>query len=115
LVRDVVFGEAGLVSRDPKVERRQRLVNIATYSLAAIVLLALTGVWTASWFGNRAIIADVNDTSVRYNTQYADVLKRDPQDADPQITLAALDTLRNMHGGYAHRSKSVPLTLTFGL
>jgi type VI secretion system protein ImpL len=115
LVREVVFGEAGLVSRDPKVERRQRLVHIAAYSTAAIVLLALIGVWTASWIGNRGIIAEVNDTSVRYNTQYADVLKRDPQDADPQVTLAALDTLRNMHGGYANRTKSAPLMVTFGL
>ena len=115
LVREVVFGEAGLVSRDPKVERRQRIIHYATYATAAIVLLVLTGVWTASWIGNRAIIADVNDTTVRYNTQYADVLKRDPQDTDPQITLAALDTLRNMHGGYANRTHSVPLLLTFGL
>ena len=29
LMREVVFGEAGLVSRDPKVERRQRWTQIA--------------------------------------------------------------------------------------
>jgi type VI secretion system protein ImpL len=115
LVREVVFGEAGLVSRDPKVERRQRITHIAAFATAAIVLLALTGVWTASWIGNRGIIADVAATSARYNTQYAEVLKRDPQDAEPQVTLAALDTLRNMHGGYANRTKSAPLMLTFGL
>jgi type VI secretion system protein ImpL len=115
LVREVVFGEAGLVSRDPKVERRQRLTHIAAYATAAIVLLALTGIWTASWFGNRSIIADVHAAGVQYNTQYADALKRDPQDADPQVVLPALDTLRNMHGGYANRTRSAPLMLTFGL
>jgi type VI secretion system protein ImpL len=115
LVSEVVFGEAGLVGRDPKVERRQRLMHIAAYSTAAIVLLALTGIWTASWLGNRSIIDDVHAASIRYNTQFTDAIKRDPQDADPQVVMPALDTLRDMHGGYANRSKAVPLLLTFGL
>ncbi len=115
LVREVVFGEAGLVGRDPKVERRQRVAHIAAYATAAVVLLGLAGIWTASWIGNRGIIADVHAASIKYNTQYLDVVKRDPQDADLQIVLPALDTLRNMHGGYANRTRSAPLMLTFGL
>src|SRR5580704_8093930 len=109
LVSEVVFGEAGLVGRDPKVERRQRWMHIAAYSTAAIVLLGLTGIWTASWLGNRSLIDDVHAASIQYNTQFTDAIKRDPQDADPQIVLPALDTLRNIHGGYANRSKAVPL------
>jgi type VI secretion system protein ImpL len=115
LVSEVVFGEAGLVGRDPRVERRQRLMHIAAYSIAALVLLGLTGVWTASWLGNRDIIASVHAASSQYTTQYAEAIKRDPQDTEPQIVLPALDTLRNIHGGYANRSKSAPLMVTFGL
>ena len=115
LVSEVVFGEAGLVGRDPKVERRQRWMHIAAYSTAAVVLLGLTGIWTASWLGNRSLIEDVHAASIQYNTQFTDAIKRDPQDADPQVVLPALNTLRDMHGGYANRSKAVPLLLTFGL
>jgi len=115
LVSEVVFGEAGLVGRDPKVERRQWLMHIAAYSTAAIVLLVLTGIWTASWLGNRGIINDVHAASIQYNTQFTDAIKRDPQDADPQVVVPALDTLRNIHGGYAKRDNAVPLLLTFGL
>jgi len=115
LVREVVFGEAGLVGRDPKVERRQRLTHIAAYTTAAIVLVALTSIWIASWIGNQGIIETVHAAATTYNGQYLDVLKRDPQDTDPQVVLPALDTLSNMHGGYANRSKAVPVLLTFGL
>jgi type VI secretion system protein ImpL len=115
LVSEVVFGEAGLVGRDPKVERRQWLTHIAAYSAVVVVLLGLIGIWTASWLGNRTIIDEVHAASIKYNTQFTDAIKRDPQDADPQVVLPALDTLREMHGGYANRDKAVPLLLTFGL
>ena len=49
LVSEVMFGEAALVGLDPKVERRQRWTcTRAPTPTAAVVLLSLTGVWTAS-------------------------------------------------------------------
>jgi type VI secretion system protein ImpL len=115
LISEVVFGESGLVGRDPKVERRQKVIHIAAYSTAGLVLLLLIGIWTASWLGNRGIISEVNAASIQYNAQFAASLKADPQDADPQAVLAPLGTLRDIHGGYAKRKRPVPVLLTFGL
>jgi len=115
LIREVLFGEAGLVSRDPKVERRQRLMQIAAYSTAALVLLALTGMWTASYFGNRAMISAVHAAGLHYEEDYATLAKRGPQDAELAPLLPALATLRAMPGGYEQREQETPLALTFGL
>ena len=115
LMRDVLFGEAGLVSRDPKVERRQRLTQIAAYGTAAVVLLGLTGAWTASYLGNRAMISDVHAAGIAYSGEYATLAKRGPQDIDLAALLPALAVLRTMPGGYADREKETPLKLTFGL
>jgi type VI secretion system protein ImpL len=115
LMREVVFGEAGLVSLDPKVERRQRLAHIGAYAAAAVVLLVLTGLWTMSWSGNRAVIADEHAAVLRYEQQYAELAKRGPQDADLRAVLPALATLRSMPGGYDAREQATPISLTFGL
>jgi len=115
LMREVLFGEAGLVSRDPKVERRQRLVQIGAYSIAGLILIGLTGAWTASYLGNRAMIGDVHAAGAQYDAQYAALAKRGPQDTDLAALLPALATLRTMPGGYDDREKSTPLELTFGL
>jgi type VI secretion system protein ImpL len=114
-MREVVFGEAGVVSLDPKVERRQRLFHIGAYAAAAAVLLALTGFWTASYFGNRTIIAEVHDTATRYQAQYAELAKRGAQDTDLRAALPPLATLRATRGGYADRERTIPVALTFGL
>ncbi len=115
LMREVVFGEAGLVSLDPKHERRQRLLHIGAYATAAVVLLALTGLWTLSWLGNTGMISDVHAASLQYEQQYAALAKRGPQDADLRAVLPALATLRAMPGGYERRQQAIPLAVTFGL
>ncbi|MBS0315773.1 MAG: type VI secretion system membrane subunit TssM [Proteobacteria bacterium] len=115
LVREVVFGEAGLVSSDPKIERRRRWSYIATYAVAALVLLLATGFWTLSYFGNREIIADAHAAAAKYDGQYRDLLKRGAQDTDIPVVLPALATLRDMPGGYAHRESETPIEVTFGL
>ncbi|HET9019809.1 MAG TPA: type VI secretion system membrane subunit TssM, partial [Acetobacteraceae bacterium] len=115
LMKDVVFGEAGLVSLDPKVERRQRMVRIGTYATAALVLLVLTGLWTMSWFGNRSVITNTHAAALHYEQQYAEIAKRGPRDTDLPAILPALATLRAMPGGYEAREQSTPVALTFGL
>ena len=115
LMREVVFGEAGLVSRDPKIERRQRLLSVGTYALAALVLLVMTGAWTLSWFGNTGMIGNVHAAGLKYDQQYAALVKRGPQDTDLTAVLPALATLRSMPGGYEQRTLGAPLAVTFGL
>jgi type VI secretion system protein ImpL len=115
LVRDVVFGEAGLVSKDPRVERRQRLVAIAAWSVAALVLIVVTGLWTISWLGNRDIIETAHAAATKYQTQYAELMKRGPQDTELPPILPPLATLRTIPTGYEQRTKETPWRLTYGL
>ncbi|MGA9013561.1 MAG: type VI secretion system membrane subunit TssM, partial [Acetobacteraceae bacterium] len=115
LVREVMFGEAALVGLDRKVECRHRWTWIGAYATAAAVLLSLTGVWAASYFGNRLIIAEAHETALRYQGQYAELVKRGPQDTDLTAILPALETLRTARGGYADRAEATPVALTFGL
>ena len=68
-----------------------------------------------SWFGNRRSSPIARRRSPVTSAQYAELAKRGPQDTDLRPILPALDTLRNMQGGYADRTKSVPIALTFGL
>ncbi len=115
LVRDVVFGEASLVSTDPKIEARARWTYRAAYAGCALVLLLLAGFWTASYLGNRALIAQVHDQVRHYDGQYETVVKRGPHDIDLPAVLPALATLRTMRGGYEGRAQATPIALTFGL
>jgi type VI secretion system protein ImpL len=115
LMRDVVFGEAALVSLDPRVERRTRWTYRAAYATAILLLLVFTAGWTGSYIGNREMIDEAHGAAAKYNEQFAALLKRGPRDVDLRAVLPALATLRGMRGGYDQREASTPLTLTFGL
>ncbi|MGY4817755.1 type VI secretion system membrane subunit TssM [Pseudomonas chlororaphis subsp. piscium] len=60
LFRDVAFGERGLVGSNPKVERRQRWITRGVLAASAVVLLAVTAIWVASYRANQAYIAEVD-------------------------------------------------------
>jgi len=115
LIRDVVFGEAGLVSLDPKVEAQARWTYRLAYGACAAVLLLLFAVWTMSYIGNSGMIAQVHDESAHYEAQYKELAARGPKDIDIGATLPALASLRDIRGGYADREKAIPLSVTFGL
>jgi type VI secretion system protein ImpL len=115
LLRDVVFGEAALVSLDPRVERRTRWTYRIAYGVAALLLLVFTAGWTSSYIGNQEMIDEAHGAVVKYNQQFAELIKRGPADVDLRAILPALGTLRTMRGGYDQREASTPIALTFGL
>ena len=115
MLRDVVFGEAALVSLDKRVERRTRWIYRAAYASAILLLGVFTAGWTGSYVGNRAMIEDAHAAAAHYNQQYAELAKRGPADIDLRAILPPLATLRSMRGGYDQREASTPLALTFGL
>jgi type VI secretion system protein ImpL len=115
LIREVVFGEAGLVSTDPKLEARARWTYRAAYGGAALCLVLLSAFWTVSFIGNQGMIADAHATAARYREEVRVLVGRGAQDTDLQAILPPLDSLRNFRGGYADREAAPPLTLTFGL
>jgi type VI secretion system protein ImpL len=115
LLRDVVFGEAALAGLDPKVERRNRFISIGAYAACGLVLLLLAGSWFASYIGNIELISQVHAGATTYTAQIAELQRRGPADQDLAATIPALDTLRNIRGGYNERDHGTPITLTFGL
>ena len=115
LVRDVIFGEAALVSTDPRVERRIKYTHWGAFATAALVLVLLGTAWTFSYLGNRALIAEVHAATTHYGEQYTELAKRGPADTDLPAVVPALDTLRSIRGGYGERNLSTPIALTFGL
>ena len=115
LMREVVFGEASLVSFDKKIERRTKWIYRGAYASAAVLLLLLTAGWTNSYVGNRLMIDEAHGAAEKYNAQIAELMKRGPNDTDLLAVLPPLDTLRTMRGGYDQREADTPIELTFGL
>ena len=115
LLHEVVFGEAALAGLDPKVERRSKWVSAGAYAACALVLLTLAGSWLRSYVGNVDLIAQVHASAATYNAQFAQLQSRGASDQDLAATIPALDTLRNIRGGYNEREQDPPLGLTFGL
>ncbi len=115
LMKEVVFLESGLVSLDPRLEKRNRLVWGGAYAAAAVALLGMTGIWFYSWLGNRDLIAAAQLGVTNYEAQLA-ILRQDPAPAtDLRPALPPLATLRTLPGGYDQREMSTPIGLTFGL
>ncbi|MGF7212414.1 type VI secretion system protein ImpL [Skermanella aerolata] len=63
MLKDVVFGEASLVGRDPVRERREHMARWAALAAVAAVTVLITAAWTLSYIGNReqydALEADI--------------------------------------------------------
>jgi type VI secretion system protein ImpL len=115
LLKTVIFGEAGLVSADAKLERRNQMIRWGVLGAAALAILVMTGAWIATYFNNSDLIAKVEEQAAVYNGQ-AKNLQLDPvSNSDLEPVLPLLATLRNMPGGYAHRKDDVPLWMQFGL
>ncbi len=115
LIREVVFGEAGLVSLDPRVERRRTWVGRGVWAGCALLLAFLTGAWALSYINNVALIGRVHADVLHYDEAYDALAKRGPDDADLQAALPALDAARNLSLGYGQRAHAVPVSLALGL
>jgi type VI secretion system protein ImpL len=57
LLHEVIFGESGLAGLDMAAERGRRMARVAAYAAFAAVAIAFTLLWTASFLGNRSLIA----------------------------------------------------------
>ena len=114
-LKDVAFAEAGVVSVDAKLERRQTLIQRGAYVAAGVVLVLLTAAWATSYATNTALIGVENTQADQYSAQYAALAKRPPGDTDLPALLPALATLRSLPGGYADRQRSPGLLASFGL
>ena len=57
LLHEVIFGESGLAGLNVSLERKQRAARLAAYAAFAIVAVAFALLWSASFLGNRDLVA----------------------------------------------------------
>src|SRR6185312_7572619 len=117
LLREVVFHEAGIVSRNRRVERMRVIIGWASVSLATIVILGMGALWYYSYLGNKQLIADFRTAIGAYKQQVAGSgLTLNPvQDTRLDLVLPPLQTLRTMPAGYDQSRVGTPWSLRFGL
>jgi type VI secretion system protein ImpL len=117
LLRQVVFGEAGLVARDSLYERRERWTGQAAWGAAAVGVLAIGGLWWSSFEGNaeRSLTVRKELRSFAQATGTLDAEEVPGTALDLRAVLPPLDALRALPAGYAERGGDDPWLMEAGL
>ena len=115
LLKEVVFGEAMLVSERPGAASRRVLLRSGAF--AAIALVVLAG-GLLFWHASRANQAEIDRMAAalaEYQKAAADVPLDPVADADLPRILPMLDLARGLPHGYDSRKSDPPSWLQFGL
>ena len=100
LLKDVIFGEATLVARDPGAVRRNRLAYLGIAAIAALVALLGAGALIQTRTANTTAINESNAALAAY-AKSAQALPLDPvADADLARAAPVLDQARALPFGY---------------
>jgi len=115
LIEKVIFGEAGLVSADDKVERRYKWIKRSAIAAAILFAAGVGTLWTFSFLGNKEMIAQASADVDRYN-QLITVIPLSPiDDIDVLPLIEPLNILRDLPGNPAQDDPEPPRDLTWGL
>src|SRR5580658_3016195 len=108
LLRQVIFGEAMLVSRNPAAQRRRALGRAVGFAGAALVVLAAgTLLWRMQGLERRQI--DAAETALHGSEQAAKQLPLDPvADADLQRLVPWLDQVRALSHSFDTAAAAPP-------
>jgi type VI secretion system protein ImpL len=114
LLRDVVFGEAGLAGADESRERRSKRLPYTAAAACVALTIALVAAWAVSFSRNRTFIADLESQAAGLQSKLAALGQ---SDAELAAAVAALNGLRDLPAGYAARRQSVggPVAGSMGL
>ncbi|MBF0332327.1 MAG: type VI secretion system membrane subunit TssM [Alphaproteobacteria bacterium] len=115
LLREVMFAEASVVGRNPRLERRRALLRGAALAAIALASLAMAGVWTMGALGNRALIAEVDAATAAYAVAVEPHQRGAITDPGLATVLPLLDSLRALPAGYGERADASPWWDRFGL
>jgi len=108
LLHDVIFAEAGLAGIDLAQERGRRMARLAAYAAMTVLTVALAAAWTASYFGNRSLVAAAEARAAAAERELATL--RELRPGDEARLLGILNSLRNLQG-----ERDTPLRLRLGL
>ncbi len=115
LLREVIFGEAMLVSRNPAAERRRAVVRAVGFAGAALIVLAAGALLWQVQSGERRQI-DAADAALKGYEQAASQLKLDPvADADLQGLVPWLDQVRVLSHSFDAAAAAPPPWWKLGL
>lgn len=115
LFSGVIFPEAGLVSIDDKVARRYRWSRRIAIAASVLAVIAIGALWTRSYFGNKALVADAA-TRVEAYKEAANAIPGSPVgDTDFPGIVPALNILRDMPTNPRTQDAERPAGLGFGL
>jgi type VI secretion system protein ImpL len=116
LLRDVVFGEAGLALADENRVRRDKRSAFTAATACVVLSVVLVAVWTLSFSRNRTFIADLESDAAELQGKLAALGQRD---AELAPAVAVLNGLRDLPAGYAAQGQSagrpVSWSMGFGL
>ena len=113
LLKEIVFGEATLVSRDPAAVKRNRLAYVGIAAVAALVAVLGAAALIETRAVNTSAIAQ-SDTALAAYTKAAAALPLDPvADGDLPRVAPVLDIARALPFGY--EAKSAPMQWFPGL
>ncbi len=115
LFTDVVFKEAGLVSADDKVERRYRWTKRAAIAATVLVALGMGALWTRSYLGNKALIAQAQAGVADFQAAAANIPGSPIGDTDLPPISVALNILRDLPGNPVLSDPKPPRAIRFGL
>ncbi len=113
LLREVVFAEAGLVARDPARERRERWLEGAAWTAAAVVLVGAAAVWGVGYLQSRNEALALGTALQQASIEVEPLAKTElaaPTDVALAPVLRALDLLRGLPAG-----GTSPVALRLGL
>ena len=113
LFRNVIFAEAAMVSADPRVERRRRILRLAAYGAAVLLIGSLAAIWTSGYVANRRLVADIDERLVQYEREVKDIPTVDVTDTNIARIVPPLNALRDLPTGL--RAERPNNWLTIGL
>ncbi|MER0237069.1 type VI secretion system membrane subunit TssM [Fulvimarina sp. MAC8] len=112
LFKEVIFGEANLVSRDRRLSSRQRALRAAAYGIAAFLGIFVLANWTVAYFQNRTALAAAVERIDAYENALNGVNVTNVSDEDFVRVLPALNALNDVTAGF---DSSGFLPIEFGL
>lgn len=113
LLREVIFPESGLAGSDSALERRARNLRLLAYGAIATFAAATAVLWTASYFGNRAFVAQASAKAAAAKEELAKL--GPPQPGDIGQVVGVLNALRALPGGYRDQKDRAAVAPGWGL
>jgi type VI secretion system protein ImpL len=116
LMKKVIFGEAGWVSKNIAGVRRSFALRAVVFTMIALSTLAILSLWRISYAQNQTLISQTQQGVNDYSDKAGDFIKRTSvSDTELDAVYRLVSALPYLPVGYARRNDPTPVDQTFGL